>query len=423
MGCVAVCAFTLGFQRGWRTPNVIRCRSCKLLRADELLRGREQWYRRLIENSSDIISLISAEGIILWKSPSIERILGFDSRALVGRRALDMAHPDDRSCMEQFFSNVLLNPDRLFSNEFRHVRKDGSYCWVEGISRNMLEDPSINAIVFTYRDITERKQSQAALEQAQGELKRYAALLEATVLRRTSQLEEGMRSLQGVLYHVAHDLRAPLRAMAGYTSLLIERASPSDIQAREYGERIAAASRHMDELIGDLLEFGRLGYVEIDKKALRLKDQLEMPINQMGEAIARKEARLTLEGPMPDILAHARTFQQVVCNLIDNALKFAKPGVAPQIRVWTLQRDGRVRIHFQDNGIGIAPEYQEKIFGVFERLYSAEYPGTGIGLAIVRKGMERMGGACGVRSTPGQGSCFWIELPTAPGLKGNNNPP
>ena len=119
-----------------------------------------------------------------------------------------------------------------------------------------------------------------------------------------------------------------------------------------------------------------------------------------------------MKKPLPTVAAHPATLGQVVANLIANALKFAAPGVSPMIDIWAEQRDANVRLWVEDNGIGIEPEYQERIFQVFERLHGVEsYPGTGIGLAIVRKGVERMGGTAGVESVPGQGSRFWVTLP------------
>jgi signal transduction histidine kinase len=128
-------------------------------------------------------------------------------------------------------------------------------------------------------------------------------------------------------------------------------------------------------------------------------------IAEAGEAI-------TIEGGLPDVVGNRAALYQVVSNLMTNALKFQRPGTIPRVRLRAELRDGAVRLWVEDTGIGIAPEYHERIFGVFDRLHgSEEYPGTGIGLAIVRRSVERMKGRCGVVSTLGAGSSFWIELP------------
>jgi signal transduction histidine kinase len=168
----------------------------------------------------------------------------------------------------------------------------------------------------------------------------------------------------------------------------------------------------MDQLIQDLLAYSRvsredlrLGYVDLTRVTRQAAVQLQ-------EEIAARGASLLVDEPLPAVVGHEGTLAQVVANLLGNAVKFVPPGTAPELRVRAERRDGRVRLWFEDNGIGIAPEHHERIFRVFERLHGVEqYPGTGIGLAIVRKGMERMGGRAGVESKPGAGSRFWIELP------------
>jgi signal transduction histidine kinase len=122
-------------------------------------------------------------------------------------------------------------------------------------------------------------------------------------------------------------------------------------------------------------------------------------------------ATVEVEGPLPDVLAHPPTLTQAAINLLSNAIKFVPQGRAPRIRIWAEAGDGRVRLWVEDNGIGIEPAHQERVFQPFQRLHGVEsYPGTGIGLAIVRRSIERMGGRSGVVSGPGEGSRFWIEL-------------
>jgi signal transduction histidine kinase len=124
-------------------------------------------------------------------------------------------------------------------------------------------------------------------------------------------------------------------------------------------------------------------------------------------------AKINIQAPLPKVTGNPTALKQVLENLLANATKFVLPGVVPQVEVFAKERNGWVRVHIKDNGIGIDPQYHERIFRVFERLAGKEYPGTGIGLAIVQKGVERMGGRAGVESEPGKGSCFWIELPKA----------
>jgi signal transduction histidine kinase len=219
--------------------------------------------------------------------------------------------------------------------------------------------------------------------------------------------------LQAFSYSVSHDLRAPLRAMQGFSQALLEDYGDRlDDRARSYAERIAGAAAHMDQLIQDILAYSRLTTKEIQLQAVDLRSVVERVSGQMAGEIRAREAEVTVASSLPSVASQDVILTQVLENLLSNALKFVTPGVRPRIRVWAEEREGKTRLWIEDNGIGIAPEHQDRIFQVFERLHGREsYPGTGIGLAIVRRGMERLRGAAGVESEPGKGSRFWIELP------------
>jgi signal transduction histidine kinase len=248
----------------------------------------------------------------------------------------------------------------------------------------------------------------AALQQARDELERR-------VRARTAELEEAMREMESFAYSMSHDLRAPLRAMHGFSQALIEEYSTAlDAKGRDYAGRIGAAAARMDSLIQDLLAYGRLSHEQIAPEPILLPEVVSDVLKQLAMEIRERRAEVRVEEPLPRVRAHRVTLGQVLTNLVTNALKFVAPGTEPRVRLRAERRDGRVRLWVEDNGIGVDPRHHERIFRVFERLHRVEdYPGTGIGLAIVRKGMERMEGAAGVESEPGRGSRFWIELPEA----------
>jgi signal transduction histidine kinase/CHASE3 domain sensor protein len=251
---------------------------------------------------------------------------------------------------------------------------------------------------------------QARLRQ---ELRRHAAELEHRVEERTAQLRETNAALEAFSYTISHDLRAPLRAMEGIAQAIVEdfgdRLGPVGC---DYAERVVASARRMDALIQDLLDYSRLSRADLHPQVVDLGACVRDALQSLPEATGTRGADLSTSGPMPRVLAHRPTLVQVVANLVANALKFVAPGVRPRVRLWAEHREGRVRLWVEDNGLGIAPRDRERIFRVFERLHGEEaYPGTGIGLAIVKKGVERMGGRVGVESDPGHGSRFWIELP------------
>ena len=170
----------------------------------------------------------------------------------------------------------------------------------------------------------------------------------------------------------------------------------------------------MDELIRDLLEYSRLNRAEITTGVVDLDELLPRTMALLNQEREEKDATVTWTSPLGRVIAQDVILAQALRNLLSNAMKFVAQGVRPEVRVSTERRDGRLRVLVRDNGIGIAAEYHHRIFGMFERLNSAEeYPGTGMGLAIVRRAAERLGGEVGVESRAGEGSLFWIELPAA----------
>ncbi|HXG61853.1 MAG TPA: PAS domain-containing protein [Planctomycetota bacterium] len=257
-------------------------------------------------------------------------------------------------------------------------------------------------------DITERKL-------AEDEVRRLNADLERRIELRTAELREALSEMEAFTYTVAHDLRAPLRAAAGFSQVLLEDFAPLLPEgARECIVRIDQASRRMDTLIRDLLHYSRLTRASLQPERIDPARLLKDVLESMAAEIQERRACVSVEGPWPDVLGDRTALSHVLTNLLSNAVKFVPPGAAPLVRVRAERRPGAVRIWVEDNGIGIAPEHHERIFGIFQRLHRPEeYPGTGIGLAIVRKAVERMNGRAGVESQPGEGSRFWVELPPA----------
>lgn len=261
-----------------------------------------------------------------------------------------------------------------------------------------------------------------AIQQARlrEQLQQYAVELEQRVAARTAELQDANEALQAFTYSVSHDLRAPLRSMEGLSMILLEDYSDRlDEDGQEYTRRIVQAAQEMDTLILNLLDYSRLSRSDIPLQALNLNGVVAAVVAHIQDDIAAKRAQVTVEPDLPNVMGHYTTLSQILTNLLTNALKFTHRDRQPQIYLWAEERPnetiGYVRLWVEDNGIGIEPRFQEQIFQVFERLHSAEtYPGTGIGLAIVRKGVERMDGRVGIESQLGQGSRFWIELRQPP---------
>lgn len=274
--------------------------------------------------------------------------------------------------------------------------------------RLALSEESVRLYDEAQKEIALRKEAEARLRV-------FNAELERRISERTHLLEEAMREANNFAYTVAHDLRAPLRAIAGFCQALQEDCSDAlDEKGQDYVARIVSGARKMDDLIRDLLDYARLNRAEIKQTLVDLDGVADEVLQQMAAELLERHASVEVVRPLGRVVGHAPVLAQVLTHLISNAAKFVAPGVMPAVRIGTERRDGHVRIFVQDNGIGIVAQHQERIFGIFERLNRAEdYPGTGIGLAIVRRAIERLGGGHGVESEPGRGSRFWIELPQA----------
>jgi signal transduction histidine kinase/PAS domain-containing protein len=279
-----------------------------------------------------------------------------------------------------------------------------------------VESKQINAFSKNDQRILETVASQVAiaiqnsrlLEQVQ----RHARELELRVAQRTAELQAANQTLKEFVYSVSHDLRAPLRAISGFAGIIADRYRESlNEEARRYFDYILEAAHNMNRLISDLLAYSRLGKDGITPQPVSLSELLNEILSELKSAGSTAEADIRIAPDLPTVLGIPTLLRQVFANLLDNALKYRRPGVKHRVEVRGRTEGDCAVIEVVDNGIGIAPEYQEKIFQIFQRLHSqADYPGTGVGLAIVKKALDLMEGTVEVESQSGEGSVFRVKL-------------
>jgi signal transduction histidine kinase len=322
-------------------------------------------------------------------------------------------HPWTRNFLEGYQSiNTLAYVLAPFRHEGRWV---ASICMSSDQPRHWTEEEKAlleNAVARVW-PLIERARVEAALREANTLLADKAAHLEAIVQQRTAKLRETVGELESFSYSIAHDMRAPLRSLQGFSDILMKDHGPKlEAEPQRYLNLIAASARRMDNLIRDVLNYSRVVREELPMQTVDA-GRLLRGIVDTYPMFAADKADVELQGPFPAVLGNEAMLMQIFSNLMGNAVKFVAPGVKPQLKVWAERRDGWVRLLVRDNGIGIAPGQHKKIFAIFQRV-DKRYEGTGIGLAIVKKAAERMGGTVGLESEPGHGSTFWIEVQAAP---------
>ena len=315
---------------------------------------------------------------------------------LTYERLCELIHPEDRETFRKTLRNAIaISGDH--SSEYRVIDSQGRVRWISSLGRCFHNGD--DRMLGVTLDITERKQT--------------ADVLEQTVVERTAKLKEALSELESFSFSISHDMRAPLRSMQGFAAILIEDCGDEiSPEARACLERITASAERMDRLIQDVLTFSRVARTDFVMERVDL-DRLIRGIIESYPSLQAPKASISLEGKLPIVLGNAAGLTQCLSNLLGNAVKFVGLDTLPQVRVWaepiTSNATPFVRLYIQDNGIGIPHEAHEKIFEIFQRL-SKRYDGTGIGLAIVKKAIERMGGRVGLTSNPSNGSTFWLDL-------------
>jgi len=362
--------------------------------AEAALRESEERFRQTFEYAEDGIANVSLDGRFLLVNRRLCEMLERAEEELIGMSVKEVSHADDRDLTDRERLRLRSGDVRSVHFEKRYLRRDGTPFWVDltiGLVRNARGEPLYEIAVFN--DITERKEAEAALNEAHEELKRSNAELEQFA------------------YVASHDLQEPLRMVSSYTQLLQRRFRDKlDGDATEFMGYIVDGAARMKQLIEDLLAYSRVGTRGKEFRPVQVEGALRRAIANLRAAISESAASVSNDA-LPAVLGDDVQLAQLFQNLIGNALKFRSASV-PRIHVSCAEKENEFEFAVADNGIGIEPQYFERIFMVFQRLHNkGEYPGTGIGLAICKKVVERHGGRIWVDSTPGGGSTFRFTLP------------
>ncbi len=376
------------------------------IRAETALQQSEAQARLVFDTITEGLLVIDDQRqIIVWNA-SANRILGLPANTLwtwvvshpVVHEDLTLYEPNEQP------SYKALRGEEVANQVMGYERPDGAFIWLMVNAKPLFQEgqPHPYAVVESFTDITGRRQQEAEIRSLNQDLR-----------LRALELESVNKELESFSYSVSHDLRAPLRAISGFAEILSQRYKESlDVTGKRYLGNIVEAATHMDRLIKDLLTYARLGRFAIERQMVDLSGVLEWVVQALQNRIQETGATLRIPPRMPVVPASTTLLEQVFLNLIENALKYTRPGIAPIVDVRCKVRKDAVLVTIQDNGEGIPKEYLEKIFRVFQRLHGAEiHPGTGIGLAIVRKSVTLLNGEVWAESKVGQGSTFHLRLP------------
>jgi len=346
----------------------------------------------------NLLAIADFDGYLLQLNPSWERTLGYGESELRSRPGIDFVHPEDREAMKTELRNLREGASTSYF-EGRYLCKDGTTKWLGWAASPF---PAEKLIYIFARDITPQKQAEEEIK-----------ALNAQLNDRVRQLTDTNKELEAFCYSISHDLRAPLRAMRTFSQALMEDHSSSlNDDGRHYLDRISHSAKYMDAMLNDLLEYSRLTLADLPLANLDLPLEVSEVLLSLDSEIKARNATIETSLQAAKVTAHPATLRQVLWNLITNALKFVPSDRTPRIQITAKPGNGNVRISVIDNGIGIPAEHSSRVFNLFERLHrDPAYPGTGVGLAMVRRATERMGGRAGVDSKPNEGSTFWVELP------------
>ncbi len=374
--------------------------------AEQALRQSEERFRLLVEGVVEYaIYLLDAEGRVTFWNPGAERLMGFGEKDILGQPLTRFYTIED--CEQHKPEQILqaATAQGRVEEESWRMRKDGSHFWANTLT-TALRDASGRLWGFARisRNVTERRQAAEQVRLLNEQLRQR-------VEERTAELEVANKELEAFNYSVSHDLRAPLRHIEGFTRLLQKSAPELNDECRGYLETIAEATRQMGKLIDGLLAFSRIGRAELRTTWISLEELVWAARQDLQDDLVGRQVEWAVN-PLPEVQADPVLLRQVLVNLLSNALKYTRPREKARIEIGANVTDTEVTVFVRDNGVGFDMRYADKLFNVFQRLHAvSQFEGIGIGLANVRRIVQRHGGRVWAEAASGQGATFYFSLP------------
>jgi PAS domain S-box-containing protein len=375
------------------------------------LRASEQKYRELVDLSPDPIFVWDKNLNCVLANAAAARLRGCTEQELIGLSGADTYMPEDRHLTEQRLERARSGDVVRFERQFR--RKDNQIVPVE-VSLSIAEGDHYQSVV---RDISDRKRAEELLRRSHEELEVKVKERTAQLSRANEELQSVNKELEAFAYSVSHDLRAPVRHIAGFTELLQKRAEPVlDEKSRHHIDMILDSANRMGALVDDLLAFSRIGRAETQKTTVHLEQLVKSAVSEIAPDLQNRRIAWRI-GDLPICYGDPAMLRLAFGNLLSNAVKFTRTREQGEIEIGSLNhRPDEAVVFVKDNGVGFDMKYKDKLFGVFQRLHSQEaFEGTGIGLATVQRIVNRHGGRVWAEGTVDQGATFYVGLPIPKG--------
>lgn len=387
----------------WHTASRLHFQDGKRREAERTVRVEKDFSAAVIDSLPGVLYLYNREGKFLRWNKNFERMSGYSGAEIARMKPAEFIAPADHEALAARIGDVFQTGSSQMEAGFLSKAGEVTPYFFTGVTVKVGGE---DCLVGVGIDITERVKAEQAV-------RALNETLEQRVAQRTRELQAKNRELETFTYSVSHDLKAPLRGIDGYSRLLLEDYHDRlDDEGRKFLNSVRQASLQMGQLIDDLLTYSQLERRAITISTIKPQAVLDaMPLSYTDD-IQNRNIAYTVSLPDIAVRADPSGLAQVLRNLLDNALKFTKTTPSPTIEISGRVEGRKYILWVKDNGIGFDMKFTDRIFDIFQRLHRAEdYPGTGIGLAIVRKAMERMGGRVWAESIPGQGATFFLEIP------------